>query len=505
MTTDASVPLKILMVTARLAPYTRGVGRNARATDAGEAVRCLARALATLGHDVRVVVPRYAPIDLARIEAKGDVQPFPVPMDHRGEVATLYRAGLPDGVTVYLIDNPRYFGFETTFPLVDEGERYVFFSRAALELLKRPEIDWRPDVIHCHDWQTGLVPNWLRTTYRTDAAVANAASVLTIHDLQHQGILGYHVLELAGLSAYGFYTHPEIPELSELVNLLGRGIVNADVVTTVSATYAQEIQTPEYGELLDPLFRDLGERLVGILNGADTEESDPGADPLIAATYNPDALERRAANKAALQRALRLTADARTPLIGVIGYLDAVGGWDVMSESLEPMLADLGAQVAVLGAGTQAHENRIAELARRYPGRIRRVAVSDARLEHLLYAGSDIYLAPARLEPNGSHHLLAMHYGAVPVVHATGGLADAVRDYDADRDSANGFRFERFDAWALYTAVVRAVEVYRHPAMWQELQRRCMEHDVSWHTSANKYVGVYHWAQRHRRPGDLER
>mgnify|MGYP000873187631 CR=1 FL=1 len=508
MTTDSPASLRILMISAHLAPFTRRdghSGHDGHSTDTGVAVNCLARALAALGHDVRIVAPRYASIDLARIEARGDVQPFAVPMNHRGEVATVYRAGLPDGVTVYLVDNPRYFGGEVTYPLVDEGERYVFLSRAAMELLKRPEIGWQPDIVHCHDWQAGLVPNWLRTLYRDEPTLANAATVFTIHDLARQGLLGYRVLELAGLSAYGFYTHPEIPELSELVNLLARGVVHADAVTTVSETYAREIRSPEYGELLDPLFRDLGERLAGILNGADTEAYDPGNDALIPSPFTVETLGRRAPNKAALQRTMRLKQDERAPLIGIISHLDAARGWELLSEMLEAMLADLGAQVAVVGAGEQVYEDRIAELARRYPGCIRRIAVSDPQTEHLLYAGSDIYLAPMRLEPNGSHHLLAMHYGAVPVAHATGGLADAVRDYDAARDSANGFRFERFDAWALYTAVVRAVEIYRHPEIWRTLQRRCMEHDVSWRTAALKYVGVYRWALRHRRPRDVGR
>lgn len=495
---DRPALLRILMVSAHLAPFTRGNGT-------GRAVNCLARALSRMGHDVRVAAPRYASIDLGRIEAKGDIQPFAVPMDRRGEVATVYRTGLPDGVAVYLVDDPRYFGAGAAYQPVDDGERYVFLSRAALELIRRPDIDWRPDIVHCHDWHTGLVPNWLRTVYDGDPALAGAASVFTVHDLQHQGILGYRVLELAGLSVYGFYTHPEIPQFSELVNLLARGVINADVVTTVSETYAREVLTPEHGELLDPLFRELGERLVGILNGADTKGYDPGSDPLIASPFTAKALEDRAPNKAALQRALGLDEDARAPLIGLIAHLDEIRGWGLLSESLEPMVAHLGAQVAVLGAGEQVYEDRVAALARRYPGRVRRLAVSEAELEHLLYAGSDIYLAPSRIEPNGSHHLLAMHYGAVPVVHATGGLADAVTDYDAARDASTGFRFEMYDAWALYTAVVRAVEVGRHPALWQPLQRRCMRHDISWRTTAERYVDVYRWALRQRRPNDTER
>lgn len=518
MMTDPAAPLGILMVSAHLAPFTRGGaggrgvdrgradGRgNGHGSDTGAAVNCLARALAALGHDVRVVTPRYASIDLASIDAKGDIEPFTVPMDRRGERATVYRTALSDGVTVYLVDDPRYFGTSTTYPLMDEGERFVFLSRAALELVKRPEVDWRPDIIHCHDWQTGLVPNWLATVYRDDPTLADAASVFTIHDLAHQGILGYHVLELAGLSEYGFYTHPEIPELSELVNLLGRGVVYADAVTTVSETYAREIQTPEYGELLDPLFRDLGERLVGILNGADTHGYDPGLDPNIVSPYTMDRLDRRDPNKLALQRALRLEQDPNVTLIGIISHLDEARGWGLLSQVLEPMLANLGVQVALLGAGEQAYEDQVTALTHRYPGRIRRFTVSDPRPEHLLYAGSDIYLAPARIEPNGSHHLLAMHYGAVPVVHATGGLADAVSDYVPGGDVGNGFRFEQFNPWALYTAVVRAVEVCRHRALWRPLQRRCMGHDISWQTAAKKYVGVYRWAQSHRRPVDIER
>jgi len=508
---DPTAALNILMVSAHLAPlglgeaHSNGRG-NGRGSDVAQTVTCLARALAAMGHDVRIVAPRHADLDLSRIQVEGEVRPFAVPMNHRGEMAIIYRTRLQDGVTVYLVDDPRYFGASTgPYTPADDGERYVFLSRAALELVKRPEVHWQPDIVHCHDWQTGLVPNWLRTVYRHDPALASAASVYTIHDLEHQGILGYRVLELAGLSEYGFYTHPDIPDLSELVNLLARGVIHADAVTTVSEAYAREVQTPEYGELLDPLFRELGERLVGIRSGADTEGYDPKGDVLIASPFTADTLEGRAPNKGALQRALGLMEDARAPLVGLRSHLDSIRGWDLLSEALEPMLAHLGAQVAVLGIGEQAYEDHLADLARRYPGRIRRVAACESRLEHLVYAGSDIYLAADRVEPNGSSHLLAMHYGAVPVVRATGGPADAVSDYDAREDAGNGFRFEAYDPWALYTAMVRAVEVYRHPTLWQRLQRRCMAHDISWNTAAARYVDVYHWARSHRRPRDDER
>jgi starch synthase len=509
VTPEPSDRLRILMVSAHLAPLEHDAGgRDRHATpgrDTGRAVGSLATALASMGHDVRVVIPRYAHIDLGRIEAKGDIQPFAVPMDRRAEAATVYRTSLPEGVTVYLVDDPRYFGAGLTYPVMNEGERAVFLSRAALELLKRPEVTWQPDIIHCHDWQAGLVPNWLRSVYRDDPTFARAASVFTIHDLEHQGVLGYRVLELAGLSEYGFFTHPGIPALSELVNLLARGVIHADAVTTVSETYATEILTPEYGELLDPLFRDVGERLVGILNGADAPGYEPASDDLIPAPFSVDTLERRAENKAALQSALALQPNAEALLMGLITHLDATHGWDLLSETLEPMLDNLNVQVAILGAGEPSYEDRVASLTRRYPGRIRRIAASGAELEHLLYAGSDVYLAPARVEPNGSHHLLAMLYGAVPVVHATGGLADAVHDYDRAREAGNGFRFESYDAWALYTAVVRAAQIHRHPTLWRPLQRGCMTHDISWGTAATKYVDVYRWAQRHRRPRDIGR
>lgn len=483
------------MIAAQCAPITRDHG-------AGRAVGGLAAALRALGHDVRVAVPRYATVDLGRIGAVSDVRPYAVPMDHRGEMATVYRANAAGDVPVYLVDDPRYFGAGSAYVQEDDGERFIFFARAALELFRRPELAWRPDIVHSHDWQTGIVPNWLATIYRDDPALSGAASILTVHDVVHQGILGYHVLELAGLRAYGFITHPDIPELAELVNLLGRGIMYADVVTTVSKNYAREIQTPAFGERLDPLFRELGERLVGITNGVDTEGYDPGADEFLAATYGPDTLERRAANKDALQRALGLAPDTAAPLIAMNAHLEAAAGWDLLTDVLEPIVALLGAHVALLGSGERTYEELVSRLGRRYPGRIARQGSPDARLEHLLYAGCDLFLAPPRVEPNGSAHLLAMHYGAVPVVHATGGLADAVRDYDDDPSEGNGFCFSPYDAWALYAAVVRAIEVYRHPALWRPLQRRCLAHDVSWETPAARYVDVYRWALAHRCPQD---
>src|SRR5262249_19369702 len=253
---------------------------------------------------------------------------FPVPMDHASESVSILRSDAVPGVPVYFVNDERYFNRENIYGYPDDGERFILFCRAALEML-RP-LNWTPDVIHCNDWHTGIIPNWLKTIYRDAPAFADTASVFTVHNLQYQGLFGWRILEVAGIDEYGFLHHPQIGDLAEVVDLMARGLHFADVISTVSERYAREILTPEFGEKLDPLLRDRQDRLYGILNGVDYDEINPATDRYVAQTFDVDHLERRATNKLALQREAGLAENAAIPLIGMVSRMVDQKGFDIL-------------------------------------------------------------------------------------------------------------------------------------------------------------------------------
>jgi len=465
----------------------------AKTGEVADVISGLAKALHRLGHDVRVAMPRYSHIDIHRFGLRPLVPSFAVPMDSHFEPAAVQCGMLGEAVPVYLIDSPRYFGAGTVSLYAEDGEQFVYFGRAVLEMLKRPEVNWCPDLIHCHDWQAAIVPNLLRTIYNEDPCYAHVAIVFTIHRLSHQGVFGYRVLEVAGLDAYGFLYHADINDLSDLVDLLGRGIYYADAITTVSPHYAEEIQTSEYGERLDPLLRDFSGHLFGIANGIDTELFDPQTDSQIVSRYSLSTLAQRTPNKAALQRAAGLIESPATAVVGMVSRLADDKGFDLLAKVLDPMMANLDMQLVVLGVGESKYHQLLTDYVARFPGRLSVRFTYNNALEREIYAGSDMFLMPSYVEPCGLGQMIAMRYGSVPIVRAIGGLADTVQDYDPATQSGTGFVFGPYDALALYTAIVRAGELHRHPHLWRSLQERCMSVDSSWSRSAARYVEVYRW------------
>jgi starch phosphorylase len=476
--------LKILMLAAEITPFAKTGGL-------ADVVGALPRALHALGHDVRVVMPRYGRIDPAQFKLQKALDPFPVPLDSTTEDATLFEGELAPGIPAYLIENKRLYDREGIYMYPDDAERFIFFSRAALEMLKR--LNWQPDVIHCHDWHTALIPNWLRTLYASDPFFANIATVFTIHNIQYQGIFGYRVLEIAGLAAYGFIAHPDAaPEINQVFDFMARGILFADKINAVSETYAREIQTPEFGEKLDPILRERQDRLVGILNGIDTEAFDPARDPHIAQNFTAETLDARAANKRALQARFGLPTQADTPLLAIIGRLNRHKGMDLIADAMDHILDVLPVQLVVMGSGDPHYHEFFTRLQQQYPQRVGILLTYDPVLARHIYAGADILLMPSRNEPSGTDQMLAMRYGCIPIVRATGGLADSVEDFDARRHRGTGFVFTPPDRWALFAAVARAVQVYQMPEVWRALQQRAMARDSSWQTAAHKYVALYH-------------
>ena len=488
--------LKILYLSAEVVPFAKTGGL-------ADVAGALPKAIRLLGHDIRVAMPRYGRVEAERFGLKRVLDTVNVPMDEQVEQAAVlighigpatdtdHRAGT-SSTPVYFIESERYFDRQGIYMYPDDAERFIFFSRAALEMCKA--LDWSPDVIHSNEWHTALIPNWLKTIYRDDPFFSGTGTLYTAHNLEYQGIFGQRILEIAGLADMGFIAHPEVaPDLNYVVDLMARGLLFADIINTVSETYAREILTPEYGQRLDPVLRDRRDRLFGILNGIDTELYDPATDPNIAVHFDVNSPPewKRAANKAALQTEAGLPARAEAPMVSVVSRLTDQKGWDLISAVVDPIIRQLGCQLVVMGTGELRYHDMLNALAERYRDQVAVFLTFNRPLEQRIYAGSDIFLMPSRFEPCGLNQMVAMRYGCVPVVHAVGGLADSVRDYHPETGEGDGFSFAQYDPMAFYTALVRAVETYRHRDIWSGLVRRCMAADFSWTRSAQRYVDLY--------------
>ena len=416
-------------------------------------------ALRTLGHDVRVVTPRHSPEPIGDIAAT-------IPLSAGGQ-ATARVAASGDGVPTYFVESDGLFPCSRVYGEANDLERYLAFSQAALELPK--QLGWPPDIFHCNDWHTAPIAFGLRNRAWGDAFYRNAACILTIHNLRYRG-----------------------PD--ELADFLCQGIYYADAVTTVSETYAREILTPEYGEGLHPLLQQHQHRLFGILNGLDYSEYDPAHDPHLAANFDTATLERRSTNKAALQQRAGLPQDANVPLVGMVSRLTEQKGMDLTLEVMDTVLSEEAAQLALLGSGDEAYHRAFRDLAKRHSGRASVSIAFDPALAQLIYGGCDLFLMPSRFEPCGLGQLIALRYGAIPVVRHTGGLADTVRDYAGPDSEGNGFVFHEYSGGALMAALLRALAVFQQSDEWRRLQLRGMELDFSWERSARRYEAAYRQA-----------
>ncbi|GAB4201537.1 MAG: glycogen synthase GlgA [Roseiflexaceae bacterium] len=479
-----ATPLRILIMSAEMVPFAKTGGL-------ADVVGALPKALRTLGHDARVAMPRYGRIDRGRWGLTPVAPRYPVPMDDHPAEAELLLARVEaagGGLPVYMVDSPRYFERDGIYMYEDDADRFIFFCRATLEGLK--QLGWRPDIIHCHDWHTAIVANWLKTLYRDDPFFSGVACVYTIHNLAYQGIFGHRVLEIAGVDEFGFLAHPDIPHLNDVVDFMGRGIYYADLVNTVSPTYAREILTPEFGEGLDPLLRDRTGGVYGVINGIDTEVYNPASDPHLAVHYDASDPSGKLLCKRDLQRAAGLPERDETPLIGAVSRLADQKGFDLIDAIIEPLLRDQDVQLVLLGTGDQRYHARFEAIHARFPQQCRAFLTFNAALSQKIYAGSDLFLMPSRFEPCGQGQLIALRYGSIPVVRATGGLADTIQNLD-EAGAGNGFSFEPYEPQALAATLDRALAHFRDHMAWRTLVQRAMRTDHSWDASARQYVELY--------------
>jgi starch synthase len=479
--------MRILMLSAEVAPFAKTGGL-------GDVVGALPKALAALGHDVRVVMPAYAQQERAAATGEAPFAAIPagltVPTGAGPLPAGVLQGKLPGSeVPLYLIGERNLFDRPNIYGYDDDPYRFAFFSRAALELTIA--LGWRPDVVHAHDWHAAPAIAWLATSGQRDDRFRGISSVFTIHNLAHQGRTSRRVFRYLDVDAPAL-----LEEGWDEVNFMARGIHHATLINTVSPTYAREIMTPEGGNGLDRLLRFRHVDVHGILNGVDYDVWNPATDAHLAARYDASDPSARAANKRALQKRLGLKGDDHVPLVGMVTRLDAQKGMEITAHVVHLLMGGTAgeAQFVLLGTGAKLYEDAFAHLAGYHATKMAAILTFAADLAPQIYAGSDLFLMPSLFEPCGLGQLIAMRYGSVPVVRATGGLADTVRD------AHTGFSFGPFTADDFWMALQRALFVYNTDGVsWRRIQRNGMTANYSWADSALGYVQLYEWAIARRR------
>jgi len=478
--------MKIAMIASECVPYVKTGGL-------ADVVGALPAALQALGHDVIVILPRYSMIDYRKHGLRPTLGPLGVWMGNTEEWCSVHIAE-NSSPPVYFIEANKYFDryglyHDADFnDYLDNARRFGFFTRAALQLCK--DLNFAPDIVHAHDWQTALAAAYLKIWHWNDLLLGKAASALTIHNIAYQGVYNAEAYEYLGLRQENFVG--EKFEDHGRINFLKGGVVYADVVNTVSPSYANETRTPVGGAGLAPYLNNKGESYGGILNGCDYLRWDPALDPFIAARFSTDDMKGKAVCKRALQTRMGLTVDETIPVLGVVSRLVGQKGLDLLAGAIENILADMRVQFVILGAGEKNLEAYYGQLPGRYPGRVGSYIGYDDELSHQIEAGSDFFVMPSIYEPCGLNQMYSLKYGTLPIVRATGGLDDTVQQYDEQSGLGTGFKFWEPSPWAIYYAVGWAVSTYYdRPQHLQQMRRAAMMQDYSWERSAEAYVKMY--------------
>jgi len=482
---DSEKKLKVLLAAAEMTPYAKTGGL-------ADVIGSLPKALSSLGNvDVRTIIPKYRTIDDDRYGLKPMSETIHFNMNGRFHAAGIKCLDSGQGRETYFIDSEEYFGRDGLYGYHDDAQRFAFFSRAVLETAKA--LDFKPDVIHCNDWHTGLIPIYLKTLYSSDPFLKDTATAFTVHNLAYQGGFPKEVLPELDLGWEEFTS--EKLELWDGISLIKGGLVYSDVINTVSETYAKEIQTPEYGEDLDGLLSRRRDVLHGIINGLDYDVWNPETDEDIARNYSISNIDDKVESKLALQRENNLPEDPQAPLIGIVSRLSHQKGLDMVVDSVHEMLS-LGAQFVLLGEGDENYRHSFQRLADELPDSVGINLLFSESVARHIYAGSDMFLMPSRYEPCGLGQLISMRYGTIPIVRKTGGLADTVEEYDTETGHGTGFCFDYESTEALISAVRKALGVYHDKDNWRRIILNAMKSDFSWASSARKYITLYREAIR---------
>ena len=473
--------LKILFVSAEVTPYAKTGGL-------ADVAGSLPLALIGKGHDVRIVMPRYKKV-VGTLAYETD---FPVVMDWRKETCVVRKDAIKFTeknsnieVPIYFIDSYQYFEREHMYCYFDEAERFAFFAKAVIDML--PKIDFKPDVIHCNDWQSGPICMLLKEEYKDNIFFKDIATLFTIHNLQYQGNYSIDAIKYFGLNSN--FTLENL-EFYGALSFMKAGLNYADIINTVSETYAKEIRTAEYGEKFEGLLTERSEDLYGIINGISYEENNPATDSSIYKNYDVSSIKNKAQNKHKLQKEMGLP-KSDVPLVGLISRLVNQKGLDLIGECIHQIMkTDL--QLVILGLGDEYYENLFKNLRQKYPDKVGVFIGFNAELAQKIYAGSDMFLMPSKFEPCGLGQLISLRYGTIPIVRETGGLADTIRDYNPLTKEGNGFTFKEYSSNELLKTINRSVDLYKSDKkIWLKLIEDAMNEDFSWNRSAEKYIELY--------------
>jgi starch synthase len=486
--------MNILFIASECVPFAKTGGL-------ADVVGALPKYLKALGHDVIVVIPKYASINASKFGMAWAHGPMGVWMGDGQEWCAVHRADR-DGVPIYFIEHDGYFGraglyHDANFnDYLDNPRRFGFLTRAAFQFCK--DVGFKPDVIHAHDWHTALAPAYLKIWDWNDATLGNAASLLTIHNIAYQGKYPAGHLPYLGLQQ-GNFTQDKFEDNSAL-NFLKGGIVYADMVNTVSPNYARETRTPALGYGMAPYLNNKGANYIGILNGCDYTQWNPETDKTIPATFSADDLSGKAICKRELQKRFLLNVDPNVPIVGVVSRLVDQKGLDLLAASIERIVANMQVQFAILGSGDKGLERFFGGLPARYPGRIGSYIGYSDEIAHWVEAGADFFVMPSIFEPCGLNQMYSLRYGTLPIVRATGGLDDTVEQYDEVTGAGTGFKFFEASPNAIYYAVGWAVSTYfDRPEHMQKMIRAAMAQDFSWERSTAEYVKAYERAIANKR------
>lgn len=471
--------MKVLFAASEAHPFIKTGGL-------GDVMGALPKSLINLDIDARVVIPKYKNIKDELKQKLQFIKWFTVSVGWRNQYCGVFQYDY-DGVIYYFIDNEYYFNRDGLYGYFDDGERFAFFNRAVLELIK--EIDWQPDLINCNDWQTGMIPVLLNLEYKKDLFYSKIRTIFSIHNLLFKGsfspnilpeLFGYDYMPLANGSV----------ELDGAVSFLKGGLNYCDQITTVSNTYAEEIKTPQYGEGLDGLLRCRSCYLMGIVNGIDYEEFNPQEDKFIFKNFDLETIEDKVKNKLALQKELGLPQKENTPMIGLISRLTHQKGCDLIVNIIDRLL-QRDIQLVILGTGDYWYEETFKNLQYRYPDKVSANIKFDNTLAHKIYAATDMFLMPSLFEPCGLGQLIALRYASIPIVRETGGLKDTITPYNKYNGKGNGFGFKNFNSNELMQIVEYALTIYNDEKAWNNIIRQAMNSDNSWEKSAMQYKLLY--------------
>jgi starch synthase len=476
--------MKILFASSEISPFSRAGGLADVSYD-------LPLALAGMGHQVSVVTPRYRQSRNIRPPLKLLDTQLEVPISWMKKTAQIFQTGIKNQVTVYLIGRDDLYDREGLYgneygDYQDNAERFIFFSRAVLELCQA--LDLHFDIIHCNDWQTGLIPVYLKTLYAQNPGLQSTASLFTIHNLGYQGLFWHYDLHLTGLG-WELFT-PKALEFFGKLNLMKAGIVFADILNTVSPNYRKEILTPANGFGLEGVLKTRETDLYAVLNGVDYQIWDPAKDPFIPAFYTPSDLENKKTCKSSLQELFHLKKKGEIPVVAIISRFLDRKGLDLVSR-IFPRLMELEIEVIFMGQGLEQYQSWVLEMVAQYPGLIGLEMGYNGPLAHQIQGGADFLLMPSRYEPCGLDQLYALKYGTIPIVRAVGGLEDTVEDYNPQTDQGTGFKFREYEGEKLVQTLQRALSVYRDKPRWKRMIQRAMRQDFSWGKSAAQYQSLY--------------